>query len=259
MFERMGVEFEENKIKMKSNLKKSTVKLFSCEVDNALETLGECDVMLKHDQFQCISPVIVAVNLANDCLIGMNALVLWPTMRDAIEVLLKARQHNSNDDRKFESDSKATRLNNICLTRILADFNIDRFKSKDQLKAIEYSTKSKVDSVVNEVATTEDCPTSNVEETLEDKEEESESAPIVEEQEFKENYLPEKHLQEIAVNFIVAGEVEKEQDIEKLDQKFSNVEGMIKGIFPQLIAGDKGEVGLALNCVHEINLKPVVF
>ena len=31
---------------------------------------------------------------------------------------------------------------------------------------------------------------------------------------------------------------------------------MIKGIFPLLIAGDNGEVGLALNCVHEINLKP---
>ena len=68
MFERMGVEFEENKSLVKSNLKKSSVKLFSCEVDKALETLGECDVMLRHDQFQCISPVIVAVDLAHDCL-----------------------------------------------------------------------------------------------------------------------------------------------------------------------------------------------
>ena len=256
MFERMGVEFEENKIKIKSNLKKSTVKLFSCEVDKALETLGECDVMLKHDQFQCISPVIVAVDLAHDCLIGMNVLVLWPTMRDAIEVLLKARQHNSNDNRKFESDSKATRLNNICLPRILADFNIDSFNSKDQLTAIENSTKTNVDSVVDEIATTEDCPASNVEETLGDKEEVIDSAPIIEEQEFKENYLPEKHLQELAVNFIVAEKKEREQNIEKLDQEFSNVEGMIKGIFPQLIASDNGEVGLAIYCVHEINLKP---
>ena len=64
MFERLGDEFEENKIVFKSNLKKSTVKLFSCEVDKAFETLRECNIILKHHQFKCISPVIVAVDLA---------------------------------------------------------------------------------------------------------------------------------------------------------------------------------------------------
>ena len=34
VFERMGDKFEENKIVVKKNLKKSSVKLFSCEVDN---------------------------------------------------------------------------------------------------------------------------------------------------------------------------------------------------------------------------------
>ena len=49
--------------------------------------------------------------------------------------------------------------------------------------------------------------------------------------EFKENNLPEKHLQEIVVNFIQAGKVEREQGSEKLDQEFSNVEGMIEVFF----------------------------
>ena len=89
-------------------------------------------------------------------------------------------------------------------------FDIDRFNTKEQLKAIEYSTELKVDSVVGEVAATSDCQTSEVEETLEDKDEEIESASIIEEQDFKENYLPEKHFQEIAVNLIAAGKVEGE-------------------------------------------------
>ena len=46
------------------------------------------------------------------------------------------------------------------------------------------------------------------------------------------------------------------QEIEKLDQEFPSEEGMIKSVFPQLMADENGEVGLALNCVHEINLKP---
>ena len=45
-------------------------------------------------------------------------------------------------------------------------------------------------------------------------------------------------------------------DTGKLEQEFPDVKGMSKGIFHQLPAGDNGEVGLALNCVHEINLKP---
>ena len=109
----MGEEFIDQKSKVKSNLKETSIKLFSCEVDKALNTLGECDVMLRHDQFNCISPVIVAVDLAHDCLIGMNVLVLWPTMRNAFDVLLKARLQSKNANPKFEADTQATRLNNI--------------------------------------------------------------------------------------------------------------------------------------------------
>ena len=60
-------------------------------------------------------------------------------------------------------------------------------------------------------------------------------------------------------NFISARNVELKpnvQDIEKLDQEFPNVDGMIKSVFPQLMADENDEVGLALNCIHEINLKP---
>ena len=67
------------------------------------------------------------------------------------------------------------------------------------------------------------------------------------------------HLQDVAVNFISVGKIEakqEEKDYEKLDQEFPCVEGMITTVFPQLIASESGEVGLALNCVHEINLKP---
>ena len=122
LYERMGEELIDQKSKVKSNLKETSIKLFSCEVDKALNTLGECDVMLRHDQFNCISPVIVAVDLAHDCLIGMNVLVLWPKKRNAIDVLLKVRLQSKNADPKFEADTQATRLNNICLPRILTDF-----------------------------------------------------------------------------------------------------------------------------------------
>ena len=252
LFERMSEEFIDQQLTVKSNLKATSIKLFSCEVDKALKTLGECDVMLRHDQFNCISPVIVAVDLAHDCLIGMNVLVLWPTMRNAIEVLLKARLQSANVDPKFESDTQATRLNNICLPRIMSDFDLDRFSMKEPVKAIEYPNESNVNTMTE--------PQTNIElETSTEQLNDLELAPIIDEQEFKNNYLPEKHLQEIAVNFIAAGKIEvKEElrDIERLDQEFPNVEGMIKGIFPQILAGDNGEVGLALNCVHEINLKP---
>ena len=80
-------------------------------------------------------------------------------------------------------------------------------------------------------------------ETSTDPVDEVELAPIVDEQEFKDCYLPEKHLQEIAVNFISVGKVEVKDEVsdtENLDQEFPNVEGMIKSIFPQLLAGDNG-------------------
>ena len=76
LLDRIGEDFEENQVVQKSNLKVSSIKLFSCEVNKAQATLGECDVLLRHEQLMCVSPVIVAVDPAHDCLIGMNVLVL---------------------------------------------------------------------------------------------------------------------------------------------------------------------------------------
>ena len=120
------------------------------------------------------------------------------------------------------------------------------------MKAIEYQNESSA-------VTTNDDQTKDELETSTGTADEVELAAIVDEQDFKENYLPENHLQDIAANFITVGRLEVKdevRDTKNLDQDFPNVEGMIKGIFPQLLAGDNGEVGLALNCVHEINLKP---
>ena len=88
-----------------------------------MNTMGECDVLIKHKEFQCLSPVIIAEDLAHDCLIGMDVLVMWPTMRDAIDVLMKARLGDKERNSGFKSDSTATRLNNVCRPRILSNFD----------------------------------------------------------------------------------------------------------------------------------------
>ena len=113
LFNRMGDEYEDEQKKVKSHLKNSSIKLFSCEADQVMNTIVECNVMIKHREFQCLSdhtsPVIIAVDLAHDCLIGMNVLVMWPTMRDAIDVLMKARIGDNERNPRFKSDSTATR------------------------------------------------------------------------------------------------------------------------------------------------------
>ena len=122
----------------------------------------------------------------------------------------------------------------------MSDFDVDRLSMKEALKAIKYPNESNVNTM------TENQTNNELETSIEQCDEE-ELAPIIDEQEFKDNYLPENHLQEIAVNFIAAGkrEVKEElRDTERLDQEFPNVEGMIKGIFPELLAGDNGEEGL---------------
>ena len=65
-------------------------------------------------------------------------------------------------------------------------------------------------------------------------------------------------MQELAVNFVLVRNPEawEEELAANLDQDFPNVESMIKSVFPQLLAEENSQVGLALNCVHEINLKP---
>ena len=151
LFDRMGEDFEENQVVQKSNLKNLSIKLFSCEVDKALATLGECEVFLRHEQFMCVSPVIVAVDLAHDCLIGMNVLVLWPTMKDAIDVLMKARPEVEDSGQMFVPKSSATRLNNICLPKIASNFDIKSIKYPTVEKIQELSLPQANDTINQEV------------------------------------------------------------------------------------------------------------
>ena len=65
-----------------------------------METSGECDVKLEHDDFQCITPVIVPKGLAHECLIRMNVLVRWP-IKEAIRVLLKRPIENDLDNNSW--------------------------------------------------------------------------------------------------------------------------------------------------------------
>ena len=89
VYDEMDREFEEERKCIISVVRKSKLKLFSCERDQAVATSGQCDKKLEHDDFQCITPVIVAKGLAHECLIGMNVLVRWPAMKEAIRLLLK--------------------------------------------------------------------------------------------------------------------------------------------------------------------------
>ena len=57
----------------------------------------ECDVKLEHEDFQCITTVIVEKGLANECLIGMNVLVRWPAMMEANRLLLKRQPKDERD------------------------------------------------------------------------------------------------------------------------------------------------------------------
>ena len=93
-YDEMDREFEEEGNRVSSLVRKSKLKLFSCERDQAVTTLGECNVKLEHDEFQCIIPVIVAKGLAHEYLIGMNVFVRWPVMKEAIRVLLKRPPEN---------------------------------------------------------------------------------------------------------------------------------------------------------------------
>ena len=87
-------------------------------------------------------------------------------------------------------------------------------------------------------------------------EDECESADEIDEDQFKGKLMPEKNMQELTVNFVlVKNPVAREEEfVANLDQDFSNVERMIKSVFPQLLA-DNSQLGLALKCVHEINSK----
>ena len=105
-------------------MRKSKLKLFSCEKEQAVATSGECDVRLEHEDFECITPVIVANGLAQECLVGMNVLVKWPAMKEAIRVLLKRRPESDSNNNSLSLKPKIARLHNICLPRIMANVEL---------------------------------------------------------------------------------------------------------------------------------------
>ena len=215
-------------MKLSSGLKKTSVALFSCESNGAIETLGECDVKLIHADFQCISPVIVASNLAHDCLIGMNVLTKWPTMNNAINVLRRVKINKI--DSNFNPSLTSTRLHNICLPKLLIENRTEEFDRKIVVKTddtfgskllwIENQLKESMTDVFPEEIVTE-----------------------VREEEYVKDYLDSPNLQKILIDFIKIASQDKgkESEIkyETLEyEKFGNVEEMVKHTFPNLLAED---------------------
>ena len=84
-----------------------------------------------------------------------------------------------------------------------------------------------------------------------------ELADEIDENEFKGKFFPEKTCKNSRLIFVSVRnpETRKEENIENIDKDFPNV-GMIKPIFPQLLDEENSQMGLALNCIHEMNLKP---
>ena len=119
VYDAMDSEFEEGANSVSSSIRKSKLTIFLS--DQAVTTSGECDVKLEHDDFHCITPVIVAKGLAHECLIGMNVLVRWPAMIEAIRVLLKSQPKDESKDRSL---SKNLMINIICLPMFIADFDL---------------------------------------------------------------------------------------------------------------------------------------
>ena len=131
----MSKTFKEGDSTTKSEIKKSSVSLYSCEAESAVSTIGECVVLLEHRGSNCVSSVIVAKNLAHECLLGMNVLTKWPVTKDAIEVLLTASGNKANDKYKcLDTNVKAVRLHNICIPEILRE---DFIETTYEFKAIK--------------------------------------------------------------------------------------------------------------------------
>ena len=131
VYDAMDREFEEEGTIVSSAIRKSKLKLFSCKRDHAVAISGECDVKLEKDEFKCITPVIVAKGLAHECLIGMNVLVRWPILKEAISALLKKQPVVGEENRRLSKIPLIARLNNIGLPQIIAD---NEFKNKLLLK-----------------------------------------------------------------------------------------------------------------------------
>ena len=124
--------------------------------------------------------------------------------------------------------------------------NVDT-KHANKVQEIKYRTEMNV--AVEPITDTK---------TNEVHEDDCEMVDEIHEELYKGKFLPEKHMQELAVNFVSARNPESSEEdyIDNLDKSFLNVESIIKSVFPQLLAEENSQVSLALNCVHEINLNP---
>ena len=233
VYDVMDREFEEEGNSVSSSIRKSKLKLFSCERDQVVATSGECDVKLKHHDFQCITPVIVAKGLANECLIGMNVLVRWPAMKEAIRVLLNRQPENERDSISWSKNPQIARLNNICLPRFMANSEL-----KSKLFSRPTTTK-----VLETEARTVGCPTSEAKRILNtcqivlNNEEPKELAEEVGEENFRAKYMPEDRGTDMAINLISMqpDSREKVHTMEEVGKALDYVESMIKGVFPTIV------------------------
>ena len=245
----MDREFEEEGNRVSSVVRNSKLKLFSCQRNQAVATSGECDVKLEHDDFQGIRPVIVEKRLAHECLIGMNVLVRWPAMKEAIRVLDNRQQESKRDNNSLSDNIQFARLNNICLPRIMVDSEL---KSKLLAKsAMIQAPETEVIEVQLQTDETNAMLNSRGDVEL------VELAEEVCEEEFRAKYMPEDRGSDMAINFNLteADSRDKVHTKEEVGKTFGTVESMIKGV-PQLLNVKDGKVGKAKNCAHEIHLKP---
>ena len=141
-------------------------------------------------------------------------------------------------------DQKIARLHNICLPRILADeaFRDRHLKGKQYVKMIETSEAVMVfEDTENRV----DHVDSREEDVVE----------VIEEEEFRTQYLPEEQGADLAIYFISTGELG--QSVGSYGANSSEtVEEMIRNVFPRLLYSGDHKVGKARNCRHEIYQKP---
>ena len=162
---------------------------------------------LEKDEFKCISPVIVAKGLAHECLIGINVLVRWPVMKEAISALLKKQPVVGEENRRLLKIQLIARLNNIGLPQIIAD---NEFKNKLLLKQTLVREGRKV--TPSETEHNE----SSLELRVSGNNQSEEVAGLVDEQKCSANCMPENRGAK-CINVIASRDNsrEKEEDIEE--------------------------------------------
>ena len=171
-----------------------------------MATSGECDVKLEHDDFQCITPVIVAKGLAHECLIGMNVLIRWPAMKEVIRLLLKRQPEDERDNSSWAKNRQITRLNHICLPCIMADIELkSKLLSRPTTTKVTETEATTVESDQNETS---------LEFVVPESEESEEKAKDQDQEEFRAKYMPENREAEMAINFISTREDSREIALE---------------------------------------------